>query len=178
LSAIAKKQGWVIELLEAPGEFMHPHRSVLRVWGATEPLDDEMASRLRGAVALGLAKTEKQNIIFVAEQLVEIVARAMSPGVNDPFTAISCMQWMEAGLSPFDQQDRQLNVYQVEGVRAKPISFEKLLSRSLGDCRTYVQDDALTRDTFLQVLERLSDLATKTNRAPIEALAEQVRSVA
>ncbi|MBM1689915.1 DUF2254 domain-containing protein [Sulfitobacter geojensis] len=178
LSAIAKEQGWVIELLEAPGEFMHPHRSVLRVWGATEPLDDEMASRLRGAVALGLAKTEKQNIIFVAEQLVEIVARAMSPGVNDPFTAISCMQWMEAGLSPFVQQDRQLNVYQVEGVRAKPISFEKLLSRSLGDCRTYVQDDALTRDTFLQVLERLSDLATKTNRAPIEALAEQVRSAA
>lgn len=177
LGTIARENGWVIEILEAPGEFMHPHRPVLRVWGASEPLPDDVSTRLRETVALGLSKTEKQNLMFVAEQLVEIVARAMSPGVNDPYTAISCIQWMEAGLSLMVRVDRELHIFQVEGVSAKPISFDMLLAQSLGGCVTYIQEDPLTRKAMLGSLTRLSDLATQTNKNAVETLAEQVKSV-
>lgn len=178
LGEIAAENGWVIEILEAPGEFMHPHRPVLRVWGASGPLTGGSERQLRETVALGLAKTEKQNLIFIAEQLVEIVARAMSPGVNDPFTAISCIQWMEAGLATMVQVDRRLHVFQIDGVLAEPISFDTLLAHSLGDCMIYVQDDPLTRKTMRDALARLSALATETNRQPVDALAKQLRSAA
>ncbi|MDU9005191.1 DUF2254 domain-containing protein [Sedimentitalea todarodis] len=176
LSVLAKDNGWTIEILELPGEFMHPQRAVLRVWGAHADLADDVATRLREAVALGRAKTEKQNLIFVAEQLVEIVARAMSPGVNDPFTAISCLHWMEAGLALVVQQDQELHVFTAPRVVAKPITFEHLLNRSIGDCTSYVANDPLTRDETLRVLGRLSALATDRNRGPVEDLADRLKS--
>lgn len=175
LSKIAEDQDWSIEILEPAGEFMHPRRAALRVWGPSM-LDEDMVARLRGAVALGRVKTENQNLIFVAEQLVEIVARAMSPGVNDPFTAISCMHWMEAGLAELAGRDDALQVLSAKGVIAEPISFGFLLEHSLGDCRPYVQSDPLTRDAMLKVLHRLADLASTAHRGAIATLIDQVRS--
>jgi len=176
LGSIAQENGWVIEILAAPGEFMHPHRNALRIWGTNAPVGAEMTRRLCETVALGLAKTEKQNLIFIAEQLVEIVARAMSPSVNDPFTAINCMQWMEAGLSSMAQEDRQLHIFRCDAVLAQPIGFDKLLTASLGACLPYIKDDPLTRETMLDALARLSALATSAHQAPIDNLAKQVRS--
>lgn len=177
LSAMSSEYGWTIEILAPPGEFFHPHRPSLRIWGVSV-LQDDMEKRLREAVALGAAKTENQNLVFVAEQLVEIVARAMSPGVNDPFTAISCMHWIEAGLSLVAQDDHGLHVFSAKGILACPITFDHLLARSLGDCGPYVKGDPMASDAMLKVLGRLAGLATATNRKPIDALAEQVRSAA
>lgn len=176
LGDLAAENGWVIEILETPGAFMNPHRPALRVWGAVSPLSQEVERCLRETVALGLTKTEKQNLIFIAEELVEIVARAMSPGLNDPFTAISCIQWMEAGLSAMVRVDRQLHIFRCEGVLANPIKFDALLNVSLGGCVSYIQDDPLARKEMLNTLERLSDLATDTNRAAVDDLAKRIRS--
>lgn len=178
LSDIAKEQGWVIEILEPPGEFVHPNRAVLRIWGSGDTPDPDTSSQLRNAVALGLSKTEHQNIVFVAEQLVEIVARAMSPGINDPFTAINCLLWMEAGLAPVARQDKGLAVLATEHVLEVPITFEDLLHRSLGDSMAYVMGDAMARSTALDVLERLAALATDNNKNAIVALINQIRSEA
>jgi uncharacterized membrane protein len=178
LSEIACDNEWTIEILEMPGEFMYPHRAVLRIWGASDALDENTDTRLREAVALGRSKTENQNLIFVAEQLVEIVARAMSPGVNDPFTATSCLHWFEAGLSLVAQHDTGLTIFSAQNIVAQPISFEHLLVRSLGDCRPYLADDPLTRQTMLDVLDRLADHATPANRSTLKSLRDKVTSAA
>jgi uncharacterized membrane protein len=102
----------------------------------------------------------------------------MSPGVNDPFTAINCLHWMEAGLARMAPDDDGLHVFSVERVAAEPISFERLLSRTLGDCVAYTVNDALTRETLLQVLSRLAYLASDSNRKPIVDLMETIKSEA
>jgi uncharacterized membrane protein len=39
-----------------------------------------------------------QEPVFAVDQLVEIAIRALSPAVNDPFTALTCIDWLSAGL--------------------------------------------------------------------------------
>jgi hypothetical protein len=48
---------------------------------------------------LGRQRTLIQDAEFAVEQLVEVAVRALSPGVNDPFTAINCIDWLGAALS-------------------------------------------------------------------------------
>jgi uncharacterized membrane protein len=50
------------------------------------------------AFALEAERTRAQDILFVVQQLVEIAVRALSPGVNDPYTATSCMDWLGSAL--------------------------------------------------------------------------------
>ena len=44
-------------------------------------------------------RTALQDLRFLLDELVEIAARALSPGVNDPFTAVTCLDWLGAALS-------------------------------------------------------------------------------
>ncbi|MCA9112870.1 MAG: DUF2254 domain-containing protein, partial [Planctomycetaceae bacterium] len=61
-------------------------------------MDDELSQQLQDCIALGVARTPHQNLLFIVDQLVESAARALSPGVNDPYTAIICMRWLGSGL--------------------------------------------------------------------------------
>ncbi|MGJ3627243.1 DUF2254 family protein [Sphingomonas sp. MMS24-JH45] len=46
-----------------------------------------------------------QDLRFLIDELVEIAARALSPGVNDPFTANSCLDWLGAAMSDLARRD-------------------------------------------------------------------------
>ena len=48
---------------------------------------------------IGRERNSTQDVEFVVSQLVEVALRALSPGINDPFTAISCIDWLAVGLS-------------------------------------------------------------------------------
>jgi uncharacterized membrane protein len=52
-----------------------------------EVLDEALSSNLAGAIVLGAERTPVQDLEYAIRQLVEIALRALSPGVNDPFTA-------------------------------------------------------------------------------------------
>ena len=43
-------------------------------------------------------KTAQQDLEFSIHQMVEIAARALSPGVNDPYTAIACIDHLSATM--------------------------------------------------------------------------------
>lgn len=47
---------------------------------------------------LGTQRTPAQDVEFSVNQLVEIAVRALSPGVNDPFTAITCVDRLGSAL--------------------------------------------------------------------------------
>ena len=51
-----------------------------------------------GHTSTGPHRTLIQEPVFAVDQLVEIAIRALSPAVNDPFTALTCIDWLSAGL--------------------------------------------------------------------------------
>ena len=84
LLALAEKHGVTICLVRALGEFVPGGAPLLEVHGAGRP--DEFA--LRAAVHVGKERAMDEDVGFGLRQLVDIAERALSPGINDPTTAV------------------------------------------------------------------------------------------
>jgi small-conductance mechanosensitive channel len=89
---IAARTDAVIRLDHRPGHFIV----------AGPPAGHRLAGGAAGQVALALSKahvtgphrTLMQDPVFAIDQLVEIAIRALSPAVNDTFTALTCIDWL------------------------------------------------------------------------------------
>jgi uncharacterized membrane protein len=80
-----------------PGHFVNAGSVLAWVWprdGLPEPEQDA----IRGSFAFGSKRTPSQDVMFPVSQLTEIAIRALSPGINDPFTAMNCLNWLNAAL--------------------------------------------------------------------------------
>ncbi len=87
LGEAAEEAGVTVELLRAVGEFVATGSPLAAVHGEGE-IDEEL---LRAAVHLGRERSMEQDIGFGLRQLVDIAERALSPGVNDPTTAVQAL---------------------------------------------------------------------------------------
>lgn len=92
LLKIATSAEAVIHLPYRPGHFLVSGQVMARVWPASAASYVEQ-NLVRGHVT-GPYRTLTQDISFGFDQLVEIALRALSPAVNDTFTALTCIDWI------------------------------------------------------------------------------------
>ena len=93
LESLAKEHGLILRLAVKEGDFVHPRRPLMEVWGADpegEKGSDakELAAALRIPVAVGYERSPENDPLLGFELLAEVACRALSPGVNDPQTAL------------------------------------------------------------------------------------------
>jgi uncharacterized membrane protein len=98
LMSIACEEDLVLELLRIPGRFVIDGRALVRVRPSGR-MSEEVAARIREAFILGRRRTPTQDPEYAVHSLVEIGVRALSPGINDPFSAMTCLDWLGAALS-------------------------------------------------------------------------------
>lgn len=96
LVAIATESDAVIQVLHRPGHFLVEGLPIARVWPRSSAAQVTLALK-RGHVT-GPHRTLTQDMSFAIDQLVEIALRALSPAVNDTFTAITCIDWLGDAL--------------------------------------------------------------------------------
>src|SRR5207253_9172989 len=96
LVEIVAESDAVVRLLYRPGHFVVEGLPLATVWPADAATD--VARRLERAHVTGPHRTLTQDLAFAIDQLVEIAIRALSPAVNDTFTAITCIDWLADGL--------------------------------------------------------------------------------
>jgi len=104
LMALAMQENVVIRLVRRPGHYVVATRPLAMVWPGNKVTDQLMES-VNSAFALGNQRTSGQDIEFAVNQLVEIAIRALSPGVNDPFTAMTCVDHLGSALCRLAQKD-------------------------------------------------------------------------
>ncbi|HEV2147711.1 MAG TPA: DUF2254 domain-containing protein [Longimicrobiaceae bacterium] len=93
----ARERDVLVRLLPRPGHFVFEGAELARVWPA-DRLDAGLAEKINEALILGPERTPTQDVEFAVRQMVEIAVRALSPGLNDPFTAVTCIDQMGARL--------------------------------------------------------------------------------
>jgi uncharacterized membrane protein len=96
LVRIATSTNSVIHLLQRPGHFLVNGRTMAVVWPAEAA--PSVARALQRAHLSGPYRSLSQDISFGIDQLVEIAIRALSPAVNDTFTALTCIDWIGDSL--------------------------------------------------------------------------------
>jgi uncharacterized membrane protein len=101
----AETNGQVIEILLKPGDHFVPGGPVARICGA-EAIAEKERGRIRDAFLFGGERTPTQDIRYQFRQLTDVVIRSLSPGINDPFTAMNGIDLLATGLTEFARQPR------------------------------------------------------------------------
>ena len=134
---IAARADGVVELLFRPGHFVVEGLPLARVWPTEATLDVQQG--LERVHATGANRTLSQDLTFAIDQMVEIAIRALSPAVNDTFTALTCIDWLGDSLCKISAQwnprrahrDR-LGYVRVIGAEAR---YGRLVGRSFDKIR-------------------------------------------
>lgn len=87
LVRVARRHGVVLRLVPRLGDFVVPGTPVLAVHGGVAP----PPGALRYTVSVGVERTLHQDLAFGLRQLSDIALRALSSAVNDPTTAVQCL---------------------------------------------------------------------------------------
>ncbi len=88
----------LLELNHRPGGYLLEGMEI-GMLHTNEDWDKEELNKIFKQFVIGKTKTSQQDLEYSIHQMVEIAVRALSPGVNDPFTAISCIDNLTATMS-------------------------------------------------------------------------------
>lgn len=174
LEELATEHDMVVQVAHVAGDFISSNTPVLQIWCAAD-VPDKLLDAFRDCFALGSVPTEPQNPLFIVDQLVEMVARAMSPGVNDPFTAMNCINWLYIGLGTAAASADHTKHCAPGRVKHPIVDFETLLAASFGNIEPYVRDDKIVVAHLTKMLDRLAEeVAPGAARDQIKKLRENV----
>lgn len=94
LAKWAAEHDTAIRLLVRPGKYVFPGAPIALITPAVEGVE----SAIRYATAVGDQQVSDADIEFAVRQLVEVAVRALSPGINDPYTAMAVIDRLGAAL--------------------------------------------------------------------------------
>ena len=164
----------VIHLVRKPGHYVQAGAVVALVSPAGR-IDERFDKMIRRAFQIGNGRTPTQDIEYAVNQLTEMAVLAMSPAINDPFTAMTCLDHMADGLVRFIRQgERGSHYYDREGrlcLVLEPVRFAELLSAAFDMLRHASCDNARVLQHMLEVI----DLIGQETKSP-EALPAAARS--
>jgi len=158
LLTLAHKHDLVVSLRVRPGHHTIEGSTMAVGWPG-DRLDDDVVAEIRKAVRIGKARTPHEDVEFSVLLLEEMAVRALSPGTNDPYTAINALDDLSAGLvrlagrrtpSPYRYDDqRQVRVV------APRVMLTDLLDHVLDAMRLYAIEHPLVLHRTLELVEQV-----------------------
>jgi len=159
LFLFAKRNNVSINVTRRVGHFVPEGIPLLTISKMT--LTPELTSELREAFDLGPTRTLENDIEFGILQIVDIALKAISPAVNDPSTAITCIDQLSSILIRFGTRGNpQTMFYSSPGNLCLSIpwlGFDRLVESAFEQIRLYSQSDIAVS---LRLLRALNDIAT------------------
>ena len=126
-------------------------------------LSAENHAEFRDALDIGPARTLQQDVEFGVLQIVDIALKAISPAVNDPTTAICCVDQLSRLLIRFASREMPEPLfYDLQGiarVSIQWIDFERLLDSAFEQIRMYSKTDIAVS---LRSLRAFGDIVAST----------------
>ncbi len=159
----------VLVLRARTGDYVPEGALLVDVHGASDGLH---AAAVLDAVSQGRRRTMDQDIAFGIRQLVDIAERALSPGTNDPTTAVQVLDELHDVLRRLATRHLPSHVVcgpdgQVRLVRP-PVRFGDLLALALDEIEQYGADALPVRHRIRALLTELASAALPAHRQAVE----------
>ena len=162
---LATEHDCLFKLEKRPGNFVASGSPLLRVLESS-PLSTQRQSALRACFILGRHRTPHQDALYSVQQLVEIAAHALSPGINEPFTALTCIDWLGASLRGVAERELPTPLRHDKAghlrVIVDTLDFEKIARAAFDQIRIY---GASNPDVVLNLLRIIVEIAPVLHRA-------------
>lgn len=161
IMALAIRHDLVIRIVRKPGYFAQPG-DLLALARPAERADATVAGHIRECHELGNLRTPTQDIEYAVKQLTEVALRAMSAAINDPYTAMTCLDHLGVGLAQI--AERREAVTRILDSSGHPrllfelIAFPDLLDAAFNMLRRASRE---TPDVLLSMLGAMDVIARK-----------------
>lgn len=159
LVVLANRFDLVLKLLLRPGNFAIEGTPLVVAW-PVEAVTEKMVDELKECIGLGRRRNAAQDIEFVINELCEVGVRAMSPSINDPFTCISCIDWLAAGLEELFQRDCPRGFFcdDEDNVRLiwNPVTHEGIMDAAFNQIRQFAHASPAVMIRMLEVYARIA----------------------
>ena len=170
LEQLAKRENGKLKLAVRTGDFVHPDVTIA-YWADMDVVEDTPDDEVRGAFSLGSMRTPAQDMQFLIDELVEIGLRALSPGINDPFTAVTAVHWLGAATAELAQRDLTRS-FAKDGEEQHLVlledDFSHFVERGFGAMRSAVATNRIaTLVTFDALVDTTTTLDDETRRQDI-----------
>jgi uncharacterized membrane protein len=167
-----------LRLDRRPGHFVLEGAVLGRCAPAGRWSEDARAA-IVDAIVIGSVRTAAQDLAFSIDAIVEIALRALSPGVNDSFTAIVAINHLGAALGhalqrrmpPRGLADDEDTVR----LLVCPLDFEGLAASAYKPLRQSLAGNVMVVMRLIEVLGELAELVAEA--AEIEALTDHLASM-
>ena len=176
LNDVAKSHGVELYLTTNIGHFAFLNEPLLMAVKRREPKDDShdwdsLEEKVRANIRLGDLRTFDQDPRFGLVVMGEVASKALSPGVNDPGTAIDVITRIGRILSAYTDEDDQDRDNKLKYIYVPPLEPEDLVEDGFG---------ALARDgtAVVEVQQRLQSVLSGLMRHPDDGLCKAARDAA
>jgi uncharacterized membrane protein len=159
---LACEHGLVICLHRRPGDFVAAGASLARS-GPLSQTTESVQAAIRAAFVLGPRRTPAQDLDFLTDQLTEMAVRALSPGVNDPQTAVACVHRLGSLIGNLSERAmpsaERVDEAGCLRVVAPATRFDGVVARCLDPIRRY---GASNPEVVVSVLAALGEVSRRS----------------
>jgi uncharacterized membrane protein len=165
--ALARQHHTVIRLLHSVGDFVVTDTPLAL---CDAECGDQMADRVRRAFTLGDQRTIEQDVQFGIRQVVDIALKALSPSMNDPTTAVMCIDALEALLTQLARRRFPSSLRYSEGrlsVIAPSPGFRELVEGAVDEIRMAATQQPIVIKHLIRALRSLARSSPVSRRPAI-----------
>jgi uncharacterized membrane protein len=177
LMALAAEEDLVLRLERRPGHYLVKGRAMVMVWPGGR-ITEALVDKLNATFVFGNQRTASQDVEFSFHQLVEIAVRALSPGINDPFTAIACVDRLGSGLCQLARCDMPSTLWFGPHGRLRLVapgpSFAGIVDTAFNQIR---QNARSSPAVTIRMLDAIAQIAAHVQRLPDAACLQRHASM-
>jgi uncharacterized membrane protein len=179
LLTVASKANVVLRIEIVPGQHVVAGAPLAGV-NPPSRLDDSLCALIRRAFEIGEQRTPTQDVRFAIDQLVEIALRALSPGVNEPFTALTCVDRLGAALCRLAGRETP-SPYRIDDggrlrIVAPVVEFEEAAAAAFDPLRRSGSGEAVVVMRLLDAIAAIAAAVRKpVDREALRRHAERIR---
>lgn len=152
------------------GEFVLPGADLAAVWPAARA-DKDLAQAVRQRIIIGHERTLHFDVVLGFRQLADIGIKALSPGINDPTTAIMCIDRLAEALIMLAHRREPAHVRTGEDGEARLIlsgvPFARMVDVAFTQMRHFGAGDVVVAEHLMTTLGRLYHLTSTDHRTPL-----------
>jgi uncharacterized membrane protein len=161
LLRLAVKHNLVFKIEKNPGDFIVQDSILVRTWPETNT--DNILKTVNAAFMTGVQRTLVQDVTFGINELAEVAIRALSPAINDPFTAMTCLDWIGSALcsvcgKTFDAPEIYDSQDNLRIVR-KVITFTHLTNAAFNKIREYANSSTAVTLRIMHTIQAIAECA-------------------
>ena len=182
LVKLAKDNDMTIQMAGVIGNYYIEDTPLFYTSKTLGELDSDVVAKIYKQITFFYGETISNNYVYGFTQLMEVAVKAMSPGINDPGTAIVCVNYLtdlfiqkmklnEKSYFKDEKGEIRLVVY--------PVEFNQLFHQCFSPIMQYGGKDIFVASSLLKAMETIArfDLGAQKHKTMLNEFAEGVLQI-